>query len=245
MKKILSVLIFCIVLVGLCACGARVQNEPSTQATTLHTISIEYETVPPFNYEVPTVEIPTSPEDPYSSIIKKRYLNFFRYNINPKGDIEHKKYALHDIDGNGTDELILGTYQKLGHYEDPITDETEFDMIIENVYTIIDGKAEMQGVPNWWTVVYGFDVLSNGVLRLRGGGWSNLYSHFVNGKLEYYGILTGGEDGSFMHCYVADGVSKDEKITKAEYDRLKKEIEGDGTVVKLDWKRYDEYKPMR
>jgi len=63
------------------------------------------------------------------------------------------------------------------------------------------------------------------------------YYGFENGVLTYQAGLL--DEGNSYYCCFPDASRN--SLTKAEFDRVKKEFEGDGQVVELDWKPLAEY----
>jgi len=159
--------------------------------------------------------------DPYARVIKTHQRHGYGYYY----------YALYDIDGNGTEELLLGTHA----WQDLIG--------FHVVYSIQNGKAVQEEPFGLWHWDHGFPplLLKNGVIRsdiTLPADLRYFYYRFENGKLTFQkGLL---ED---THEYFRIDPDDEERIpiTKEEYDRLQKEYEGDGETVELDWKPLAEY----
>jgi len=141
------------------------------------------------------------------------------------------QYALYDIDGNGTNELLLGTGDS--GYADK-------DDLIISIFTIQDGVAVQQrNVPSP-------TLLKNGTIWTGGESGSGIfheYYRFEDGSLKLqtgiseYNSIDKDERGRFQSF--PDGRRID--ITEEEFERVRKEFEGDGQVVELDWKPLAEY----
>ena len=170
------------------------------------------------------VKIKTDKNDPYSYVVKEHY----RY---MKSDSFGRMYyyAFYDIDGNGTEELLLGI-------------DSGWGKSLYAIYTIKNGGAVQQKQ-------YITDPVSdppsllfqNGTIRSDGnydGVLDFSYYCFENSELKFQTLLTN-DYGSYYRLYVQYGPSK--SITKEEFNRVKKEFEGDGQTVELDWKPLAEY----
>ena len=223
MRKLLAG-VLCLLLAGLCACG-RVElpgetfvattQETSTEETTVDMEeSITKKTiVETIKASLPTVEIKASKDDPYSHVIKWYYDNGF---------VEDRYYMLYDVDGNGTEVLLFAYCYDL-----------------DEVYAIQNGIAILQEAFTWDGERENSAVLfQNGTI-----GAGN-----INYLLHYYRF----EEGEFKRLWPEVGRTYDNKyyrhdgddkhfISKEEYERLKKEYEGDGQTVALDWKPLAEY----
>ena len=230
MRKMLTLLI-CMVLTSLCACG---QAKPDERTTSFTVDTAEATTEQPaMTTESTTVKFEIEESDPYGNAIKKHYELLLDHGV----DISTRTYyALYDIDGNGTKELLLGedgSYKR----EDMIT--------IFNVYTIQNGVAMSPEIPGglYWsgppTV-----VLDNGLIRRTevgegGGPFSTSYYRLEDGKLKLQKFLVD----DWGEYYIRDTVdlSKKTPLTKEEFDHLKAETEDNAQVVELDWKPLAEY----
>ena len=225
MKK-LSAIFLSILFVGLCACGWTEPEVLSPTAT--NRAATETFVIPGADTKKPTVpkkvKIKTNKNDPYSYIMKVFYEKY------DEKSSTAQDYVFFDIDGNGTEELLLGT---------GIGDGKK---TIFRVYSIQNGVAVWQ--ENFSAYGEGGNynpslVYKNGIIRVD-GHWDGLpiisYFRFENGELKGQMSLRIEYDNYFHH----DG-NGDAPITKAEFDRLQKEMEGDGQVVDLDWKPMAEY----
>ena len=225
MKKLLIALL-CLLFAGLCAC------EPTTseKETTTQKTNTEITATDTTKVSIPTFTIKTNPEDPYSYEVD-RYLDIYNEIIN--GDSQFMPpyyYFLYDIDDNGTKELLLGF-------------EWEGKMYLESVHVIKDGIAVRQeALPKWMAGLPPSLLFMNGTIRGAAGGDNNLsygYYRFEAGELKWK-ISLEYESGEYFLRY-PDNLTKFIPTTKEEYERLKKEMEGDGQLVELDWKPLAEY----
>jgi hypothetical protein len=80
------------------------------------------------------------------------------------------------------------------------------------------------------------------MIDTRGGEGveSTFYYRFEGGQLKLQIDLVNAW-GDYYQAYDIDRVGLGTPITKAEYDRVKAEMEGDGQVVEIDWKPLAEY----
>ena len=132
-------------------------------------------------------------------------------------------YALHDIDGNGTKEFLLG-HDNFGNEHD-----------ILEIYTVRNGIAvQLQSLGDYLSTLY-----NNGTLVIVADE-GHKYHRFEDGTLASQIFLNGDvvSDEYYYHNRV-DGVGG--HISKEEYDRLGNELRGDGQEAALEWKPLAEY----
>ena len=201
----------------------------------------------------PTVKIPTSPDDPYAQIVKDLYEQYAQY-VTAEEVFEDFKYALCDIDGDGTQELLLSSWYVLWGYEGP---EFEYEseeigkkaVLFDRFYYISNGEAVEMPVLNglWYDAAGptgGRDLLTNGVIRLYGGSpnyTSYAYFRYANGELSLLRVLRNFSDtGRWLFTYEGDQSTRT-PITEEEFNRMRAEIEGDAQVVEIDWKPLESY----
>jgi len=147
--------------------------------------------------------------------------------------LKKRYYFLYDLDGNDTKELLLG--QAWGE-----------DIYLYAVYAIKNGIAVRQE-EYWYDPQRGNPPLlyKNGIIRVEADGDTMLqYYRFEDGELKFQIMLIDDyspvfDSGNYKRVDEKGGFSK--IITKAEFDRLQKEFEGDGQVIELDWKPLAEY----
>jgi len=226
MKKLFAMMLC---LMGLCACG--------------------------------TANIKTSESDPYSYVVKAYSLidTHFLYGRNgwseedfaqgfqmrPEGAFNNVRdgmytsngvcdnlnYALLDIDGNGTKELLLGV-------------GSEPDIGLIEVYAIQDGVAVQQAFSLSYCADCGTEyptLLKNGTIwSIRGGDQITVrhsYYRFADEQLKLQmkltDTLTDDAQTSFFRF--------DDLISQEEYERLRKEFEDDGQEAEIDWKPLANY----
>jgi len=139
-------------------------------------------------------------------------------------------YAFYDIDGNGVNELLIGA-------------ETYDGKAIMSIFTTQNGAAVRQEAwPGYmaqfpcWHLLY-----RNGTIRYEGtdeGSRGYGYFRFENGELKRLPGLSV-KSGEYFR-YAEDGITTI-PISKEEFDRVQREMEGDGQIVELDWKPLAEY----
>jgi len=183
--------------------------------------------------EPSTIEIRTDKEDPYSYTIKELYEIYASASVDMNHDyLEDQYYALHDIDDNGTKELLIGSEEYSG-------------IVLQAVHAIQNGVAVWQeALPS---LVADFpeqrSILKNGTIRVKSvvadEGSFFRYYRFEDGELKLQIILLDSAFG--IEYYRREYGNNDVPITNEEFDRVQKEMEGDGQVVELDWKPLAEY----
>lgn len=264
MKKTLFSLLLVIILL-FCSCTVKVNDDKAknnttkgntTTQTTDNTTTSEVETTGVRTFY--TKEIKEDSSDPYSSLIKNKCNDIVRY---WEGGIEQDKkfgfdyyirnfddlyYFLYDLDKDGTNELLLGTLQRVGiDYEDITAPEK---ICISSIYTVKDGKTVKVDTGSWWDFVIIIDriLYSNGVIVVKWG----------NEEIPCYAAWTLENEELNIKCYVRHSAGDPEKgyykainfhnlsetsISKDEYYSLYNKYIGDAKAVDIDWKRIDEY----
>ena len=218
MKKIFGAFL-CLLFLGFCACGQIASEKETATSTTLRTNSAKTtETI--MTTVTTAIGIITSKDEPFAdSIIDyiEKYIQKY----------EGQLYAFYDVDSDGKKELLEG-----GNYWN--------NLYLARVYTIQNSIAVRQEAflsdPTMDLVAL---LYKNGTIRLEDtmnnrftyyqfeGGELKFQIKLFNDSVEYYGILELNGPRTL--------------IAKEEYDRLQKEMEGDGQVVDLDWKPLAEY----
>jgi hypothetical protein len=165
----------------------------------------------------------------YSSVLDE----YYGYLNDGDGYLITRYYAFYDIDGDGTKEFMLGADSGNDGQSKPICE----------VYSIQNGSATRQNDYPLWMEFYPPTVLlKNGTIRKSGTdevGLCHLYYRLEDGELKLQKLLI---DNTLGYGYFRrEYGNKDIPITKAEFERLKAEMEGDGQIVKLDWKPLAEY----
>ena len=273
MKKLFA-LFLCLSIMILTACGNSA-DESKTETTTTeaavvtesHTTELysgvttiyerpirmrgDYDSVPTVTQpkplsekELKSISIPTSPDDPYSYVISN-LLEWYKQ-AGPDFISEFERYSLYDINGDGTDELILGDIGVLGGtsvYEEHegVTAEFTYGLLINSVYTIQNGKAVEANRLIISENAYQTILLDNGMIKI-------LYQTPRNPQITYYKMtgdnfeMVGGNlDKNFDgECYYYEK-DKGEKITEEEFNRRIAEIEDGAHPVELEWKHLQDY----
>ena len=205
-----------------------------------------------------TKEIKENSADPYSSLIKEMCDNIMKCwnstipEYKEKGLENYIKrfddlfYFLYDLDKDGTNELLLGTIQKVGtDFEDIYAPEK---ICISSIYTIKDGKAVKVDTGSWWDFVIIQDrvLYSNGIIVTK-WGIKNIPSYsdlaFENGKLVIKCYITHEDidpNKEYFKVINFDNLNK-KSISKDEYYSIYNQYCGNAKVVDIDWKRIDEY----
>ena len=270
MKKF-TALILVFVLVFLCGCTTKKANESETttvtesQSAILKTVPTEpITTVVLSNEETDETlfypkEIKVDPSDPYSEYIKKacdqltgEWKSFSESNGNsPNSFYRFSKvctdffYSFNDIDGDGTKELLLGSYYPIGYRTEDSTQPVK--IIITSVCSIKNGEVVKQSNafcdPGF---IWDRTLWSNGLISTtykRQEDPSFQFVEFKNGelkaKVQVFSHYFYDEPHYYSAIYNENG--QDTKITKEERDRIYNECCGNAKPVEIDWKRIDEY----
>ncbi|MCL1951696.1 MAG: hypothetical protein FWF60_02590 [Oscillospiraceae bacterium] len=212
MKKGL-IAVLCMLLAGLCACGQVESSEETTTETPTTTVA-------PISVEIKPSEIAA-----YSEVVKAIKEEF----ENAPDQLNHLYYAFYDIDGNGTKELLLGV-EWGGH------------IFLDAVYTIQNGVAVQQEAYFMDPTIGPPPLLyKNGTIRVNRVDDTIIfyyyYFRFENGELKLQIMLIDDMGRYFSNI----DPMKRTPITKEEFDRVQREMEGDGQTVALDWKPLEEY----
>jgi len=232
MKKIFATLL-CTLLAGLCACGRTIPAERTTIATitleTTQTANTEEIATETTEASVSTVTIRTKKDDLHSYVIEEYLEAYYKILNDDNRHMLPYYYYLYDIDGNGTKELLLGV-EWGGH------------IFLDAVYTIQNGVAVQQEAYFMDTTIGPPPLLyKNGTIRVNRVDDTIIfyyyYFRFENGELKLQIMLIDDMGRYFSN----KDPMKRTPITKSEFDRVKKEMEGDGQVVELDWKPLAEY----
>ena len=267
MKRLFAILL-CMIFVLLTACGTPSGDE---RGTTTHEESVtcaetktadvtepntvrlngDYDSVPTViqpkplsEKELKSISIPISPNDPYSYVISD-LVEWYKQ-AGPDFISEFERYSLYDINGDGTDELILGDIGVLGGtsvYEEHegIRAEFTYGLLINSVYTIQNGKAVEANRLIISENAYQTILLDNGMIKI-------LYQTPRNPQITYYKMtgdnfeMVGGNlDKNFDgECYYYEK-DKEEKISEEEFNRRIAEIEDGAHPVELEWKHLQDY----
>ena len=212
MRKLLGAAV-CAVLAGLCACG---------QAA------------------------------PYAEVLREHYDLLFREDIYALS----RYYALYDIDGNGAKELLLGA--------DPEGANSRRDgIMLINIYAIQNAAVRQGQFHADPTEAGEVSLFRNGTIRsirYYEVGTTFSYFRFEAEELKFQTMLKdeseqlqawlagGGDENEYfkssngIYFRYYPGINKRVPITKEKFDRVRKEFEGDGQVVELDWKPLADYK---
>ena len=271
MKRLFAILL-CMIFVLLTACGTPTEDERAETVSDLsvkesdiwserrngrvtepNTVRLngDYDSVPTMTVperlsseELDSIVIPVSADDPYSAIIANE-IDWYKQ-AGPQYNSEVERYALYDINGDGTDELIIGLIEVLGGtsvYEEHegVSAEYTFGLLISEVYTIQSGKAvrvqhSAVSADAYETVIFDNGILK--VVRLTPRNPRITYRKMVNGVFEMVGdCIYKTFDGKF---YYLNGNNTGE-ITEEEFNRRIAEIEDGAHPVELEWKHLQDY----
>jgi len=257
-KTVFSLLLVIIIL--FCSCTTKVKDNTTKDNPTTpkndNTTTSEVSTTGVRTFY--TKEFKEDLADPYSFLLKKRCTDMVSYW--PEVNEEDKQfgfdyyikyfndlyYFLYDLDKDGTNELLLGTLQRVGtDFEDIYAPEK---ICISSIYTIKDGKAVKVDTGSWWEFVIIIDriLYSNGVIVVKWG----------DEKIPNYAAWTLNNGKLDTRCYVTQESTDPEKgylkvinfhnlektsISKDEYYSIYNQYCGNAKVVDIDWKRIDEY----
>lgn len=201
----------CILLMSFCSC---MPTKPAETIVAQSTTTV-------------TTEESMITDEQYSHIIKELHDLFTN---SPIARVT-RYYATYDIDGNGTKELLFG-------------DDTHLGTVLTALYAVQNGVFVQQETITPW--MEQFDarrwLFKNGIIKLEckndmGRGYP--YFRFEAGELKFQ-IGVGITNGEYT-CIYPEDLTKEVSITKEEFDRVQKEMEGDGQVVEIDWKPLAEY----
>jgi len=137
-------------------------------------------------------------------------------------------YALYDLDGNDTKELLLGGYSRVG------------GIGIYTVSAVQNGVAvPLEPVLSWDDYDPPTVLFRNGIIRATSVNDELRFDYyrFEDGVLKYQARLIKGLDSTEGEYYRRDPDKQRVPLTKEEFDQVKAEMEGDGQVVELDWKQ--------
>ena len=261
MKTLISILL-CLIIVCLCSCGNNAKNDLTTTLSTenngVQQSMVSDKTQSATEYV--TVEIKTSPDEPYSYIIRETY----DLVINKLSDPYYYHYAFYDIDGNGTEELLIGEPYVVGGIQN-VEPPYETEVMVTEIYSISGGKLIKQEIMSWWMVesILERSILDNGLIKYVSGSQnrqSYLYMKIMDGQMVLLHNLKNQRAGMYYRYldpktvseFKSDKTGTDREyelfleadkreITPEEFDRLRAEIEGDAKPVEIEWKNIEQY----
>ena len=150
---------------------------------------------------------------PYDDALK----GIIKAHENHPDQTNYVSYAFYDLDSDGTLELLTGL--------------TGWGIIV--VYTIENGIAVRQ--EGFFVDPVGASpplLFKNGTIKMG----EHQYYRLKDGEIKNTAVVK--EDGKYYSFTIGGPITP---ITKAEYKRVQKEMEGDGQIVELEWKPLAEY----
>ena len=207
-------------------------------------------------------EIKIDPKDPYSYVIKEKYDEFGEwYGKDGERPIQH--YFLYDIDGNGIEELLIGTPYVVGGI-DNVEPPYESRIMLKEIYTIKNGEVVELSTVSWWDEMFIFDkeILNNGLICYI-SVFEDEYDYFYWSLDDTEMVFRelSSDEGKYTYRYLNNEMIKEinsdktginlemelyrrakvKEITPEEFDRLRAEIEGDAKPVEIEWKNIEQY----
>ncbi len=271
MKQITATIIV-FVLIFLCGCTGGKSESNTTEATTAEPLiktekANASETYFPYTFSEEEQdetffyanEITADPADPYSAFIKKSCeekaevwkrcaerdgnttRNFYSH-ITSQDDFY---YFLYDLNGDGTDELLLGSFRKTGEPTESPTPPVK--IVITNVCTIKNGEVVILDDQRRWTneeFIWDRFLLSNGrVVTIWGE--KNTPNYYIidyeNKELVSKCYIFKESPDSGFYKVTDDDTFETQKISMSEYESIYNDLCGNAKKVDMDWKRIDEY----
>ena len=241
MKKLFAI-ILCAAAVFLTACGMNSGGETTApiEANTAES-SAKSSDIPFY-----TKEIKDDPSDPYADYAKEICgdivdgwqdwnTNNFELYFKRKN---YTYYSFYDLNGDGTDEMLLGEWVKVGDYTDDLNPPRELKL--SAVCTVREGSVRCFRFENLYAAEFIYDrvILSNGLIMTTYGNRKN--------PSYFFAVFDGASLIMKDHIYhsMPDdtyGREGNVKITEEEYHRLIAENIGDATPVEIEWRRIDQY----
>jgi len=235
MKKIL-IASLCLLFLCLCACGPEPSDEITGSTSSEEKASLENSTVEQAKTSETSelagiINNKNNESNLYAETIRTIKKNF----VSAPDQLNYLHYALYDIDENGTKELLIG-------------ESYTGEMRLNSICSIIDGVAVRQEeFRSFGEGGYArpSTLFENGTIRVDRVDDTIIfyyyYYRFENGELKHQIMLIDNTFFNENDYFSNKDPMKRTPITKAEFDRVKKEMEGDGQVVELDWKPLAEY----
>jgi len=237
MKKQLLALL-CLLPISLCSCEKAKPIDKSTATTTKKVAATTTQKVA-VKSDMTTTKVATG-ESVLTTEALVTYASYdeFLKETCDRLDVEGsylvtRYYTFYDIDGDGVQEMLIGG-------------ETRYGIVIFSVYTMQNGVAVYQKDLSIWMSEFDRErwLLTNGTIKTAGFdeyGSGYGYYRVEDGELKRMaGIMIEG--GEYMRSYTEGGYRK-VAITKEEFEKVQKEMEGDGQVVQLNWLSLEDYKP--
>ena len=239
--SVAMITIFCF-----CGCGSSTQTGETAAAGTKGGEALTEKGTIPFY----TKEIKDDPSDPYADYAKEicgdivdgwQDWNTNDFELYFKGK-NYTYYSFYDLNGDGTDEMLLGEWVKVGDYTDDPNPPRKLKL--SAVCAIKNGEIKRSDCDSlfWSEFIYDRVVLSNGIIMTTWG-----YPDFPNYVFYYFDGISLRLKYMITFSKISNGysvISEDEtesEIDKRAFIRLRDEAIGDATPVEIEWKRIDEY----
>lgn len=262
MKKITAILLI-ISITMFCACSTKQTSETTTTPTKKTDIIDTKTKIDPNSIPRPytsdkifySKEIIADPADPYSTFLKSRceeYKRIWNKRLSLYDDLQDNFdtfvnsfqnifYFLYDLDGDRTNELLLGSLSSVGWDEDDSK-----AIYITVVYGLENGKVKRLSNLDWWNNFYLWNrvLLENGsILTTYGNEYNpNFYSYALeNGKFVLKCDATVADNSITKYNVKYSFDDKGREISQEEARRLYNSIIGESKKVDIKWKCIDEY----
>ena len=161
---------------------------------------------------------------PYNSVLKAHHAR-------------GRLYAFYDLDGDGTEELLLGNWTG-----------TADEMRIHEMHTIGSKKAIYRDDSPWFSQKPVPHLFENGTIRIDDVEMNWIFYYRLEGgefKCEAWlfddvgyqqWLELGGQEEENKSLYSQKYQDKEDvPLTKEEFEQIQKDMEGGGQIVELDW----------
>lgn len=163
-------------------------------------------------------------------------------------------YCFYDINGDGTDELLLGCYTPVYDVE---SGKSVFAFVNDSIYTIKDGEVKTILDRGGMTKQYFEErtIYTNGIIRTKHDyPYEPSYSYIRIEDGEAKRVLDIEYDErweiyytppKYIGWFYENGTRREEILTVDEFVQIKEEAEKGLVPVELDWRPLEEYARAR
>lgn len=209
-------------------------------------------------------DMEANPREPYAYIIKERFIGI----LNPPEQVEgaslrddfefarfgRNYYCFYDINGDGTDELLLGCYTPVYDVE---SGKSVFAFVNDSIYTIKDGEVKTILDRGGMTKEYFEErtIYTNGIIRTKHDyPYEPSYSYIRIEDGEAKSVLDIEYDErweiyyappKYIGWFYENDTRREEILTVDEFVQIKEEAEKGLVPVELDWRPLEEYARAR